>query len=194
MSGQPPYIYLAIGDNLVNLAFNQIQYLYDQDTYIVIPYGGDDLFETGCTVARLDERDVEHPIHSYDIRYPYCRTALRYNMADIRADPQIGQLVAQAPFVAIRIMLDGCDQSEIASVQSVVEPAQPQCAASIYPGYAATDLYAVVDIALAVLPLRLSFAITNTNGVVKRFWIGVRDSRKGMPSGAVVPPRPSGSA
>lgn len=193
MSGQPPYIYLAAGEALIDLGFDQLQYLYDATSLFIVPIGGYDLFEAGCAAALLSEPPSdEHGVRPYDIRYPYCRTALRYNMADIRGDPQIGQLVAQAPYVAIRIMLAGCDRSLPIRVEVNTQPQQAGCAAALYPGYDPTEFHAIIDTTIATLPLRLNFQVTNGNDVTKKFWIGVRDNRDGVPSGAVVPPRRSG--
>lgn len=190
MSGSAPYTYLTLDGHLIDLGFDQLQYLYDGSTAILVPIEGADLFEQGCVGALLDQSKAEHPTQSYDISYPYCRTAIRYNMDDIRADPQLGQLIPMAPIIVTRLMLVGCDTSLPVSVSFEVQPPQTkQCAAALYPGYDPTEFYAVIDSEAAELPLRLYFMITNGAGRAKQFWIGVRAARDGLASGAVVPTR-----
>src|SRR4249920_1928448 len=133
MSGTAPYTYLALGAFLTELGFNALQYVYDGVNQTVVTVGATDLFESGCVTARPQEAPATHPIGSYNIAYPYCRTALQYNMADLRGDPQLGQLVLQAPYLAIQLLLVGCDQSLPIAVTTNAQPAQQGCAATLYP-------------------------------------------------------------
>lgn len=193
MSGQPPYVYLMgnAAGSLVDVLPNSLLYLYSGDNPLVVLEGGD-FFETGCVFARTAQAEDVHPERSYDIRYPYCRTALTYNMADVRADPQIGQLIPQAPFLSIQLRLVGCDTSLPVSVHAEVQPTQVRCAVAVYPGYTPTDFVVVIDAGAATLPLRLYITVTNGNDVTKQFWIGVRATRGGPASGTVVPKRGNG--
>lgn len=190
MSGTAPYVYLEYGDSLAALGINSLLYLYDTTTMVILGDGGYDLFEPGCVTARPDEGDAIFPAHSYDINYPYCRIALSYNMSDTRGDPQVGQLIPQAPTIAIQLNLVGCDLSEPVSVAINTQPPQMGCVIDIFPGYAPTDFYVLVDAADAVLPLRMYFTVTNGAGRTKLFWIGVRAARNAPASGSVVPGRP----
>jgi len=190
MSGTPPYAYLETsGGNLVALGVNALQYVFDDLSFSVVIVEGQELFQPGCFTANfLDtSRSVEHPIGAYNISYPYCRTALQYNMADTRADPQIGQVILAAPFISIKIILVGCDQSAIKSVTTKIEPAQSDgCGLELYPGNVSTELFLIGELAALTLPARISFTITNVNNKQNSFWIGIRKSRSALPSGAVV--------
>jgi hypothetical protein len=189
MSGNFPYIYLALGPNLTSLGPSALQYLYSGAGVFTVTADDADLFEAGCVAVRPIESEFTTPIGTYDISYPYCRVALSYNMADVRGNPQIGQFVPQAPFFAILVRLVGCDQSLPISVSVDVQPAQTICVVSLYPGYSPTDFYTTVDVANAVFPMRLYFTVTNGSGTTRTFWIGIRDTRSGLISGAVVPNR-----
>ena len=187
MSGRAPYAYLEYGYAIASLGFSALEYLYDADSMTQIDLGYNDLFQGGCVAVRPAESDVLAPIGTYDVRYPYCRIALTYNMADVRGNPQVGQFVPQAPFFAIILRLIGCDKSSPVGVSVNAQPTQTNCVVSLYPGYSPTDFYVVVDAGRAVYPMRLYFTITNGSGITRTFWIGIRDRRDGLISGAVVP-------
>lgn len=187
MSGVAPYTYLTIdGETLCSTGTDGIIYLYDSTGQLIIAVGDVDLFEGACAAVLGDP--VTYPENAYDTNYPYCRTALRYNMADTRGNPQVGSFVPQAPYFAIKLMLDGCDRSSIVSVSSRIEPLQSgACVASLFPGNDPTVFFAVVDMTNAELPIRLYFTVTNGANIVRTFWIGIRDRRDGLITGAVVP-------
>lgn len=190
MSGVPPYVYLDIGTgDLTALGPDILQYLYDNFNLGMIIIEGIDFFEPGCFTAQFNDDTVasEHPLNSYNIRYPYCRTALQYNMSDGQADPQIGQIIIQAPILSIKLILVGCDTSPIISITSKLEPSVTKpCAVELYPGNTLNEIFLIAEAASLTLPARITFTATNSNGVQRTFWVGLRDSRSGKSSGAVI--------
>lgn len=192
MSGTPPYVLLAVGDDIVALGANALQYVYSGDAAVFD--GGYDFFDTACIAVVNAYGENDHPSGTYDVRYPYCRTALQYNMSDVRADPQIGQLIPQAPYLSIQLRLVGCDLSQPISVDVEVQPPQTNgCAIAVFPGYEPTDFLIILDSTTAILPLRMYLTVTNGAGRTKLFWIGVRSTRNSPASGSVVPARGGGA-
>jgi len=190
MSGHPPYTYAELlGGNLITLGGDTLLYFYDNNAQVVVTFEGVDLFEPGCITPRVGGGvPSDHPEGSFNIKYPYCRTALRYRMDDPRSNPQIGQLVAVAPIMSMKIILDGCDLRVPINVTAIkLDPPQSvgQCTISLYPGYTPTEFYIVAIPGELTLPVRFTFTLQN-GPVTKSFWIGIRDSRGGVPSGAVV--------
>lgn len=180
MSGLPPYTYLSLGNNLTALGSGALQYVADSEGSIIISNEGVDLFESGCISPVRP--DLSYPIGSYNISYPYCRTALQVNMGDTRADPQIGQLIVDLPYLAVKIIMVGCEKPGVTSLVTQFEPpAAGQCAAEIYPGNTSTEFYLIVSKQGIVLPARFTFTVNN----LRTFWVGFRDSRSGRPSGSL---------
>jgi hypothetical protein len=193
MSGTPPYIYYALGETGALQAAganpSALLYAYDAETTVIIDAGNTELFNPGCLMGQLQttEPELEHPVNSYNTNYPYCRTTIKYRMDDPRSNPQLAQLISAAPYLVIRLQLTGCSKSDIVSVISRLEPKQSQgCGAELYFGYDPTELYMLLSMSILSLPVRLTFTITTANGTKKEFWVGVRDGRTGVPSGAVV--------
>lgn len=191
MSGTPPYVFIALGDEgLIQAAGpNSLIYAYDADTIAFIDAGNTEMFNPGCLTAFFNPADAQqdHPEGSYNTSYPYCRTTIKYRVDDQRANPQIAQLISTAPFLQIRLELTGCDKSDIVSVVSRLEPQQSEgCGAELYFGYTPTELYLLLTMATLSLPARITFTITLKSGIKKEFWVGIRDSRSGLPSGAVI--------
>jgi hypothetical protein len=180
--------YLQLGpDALTELGFDQLQYLYDDNGAVLVLVDPTDLFQSGCVTGRpLSTVVTEHPVNSYDIVYPYCRTALTFRMDDPAVNPQLGQLIAMAPIISVRIALVGCDLTQPLSVtRSVLSPGPVDgCKASLFPGYVPTEFYLIVDTGALTLPARFNFTVTNGK-VVREFWIGLRESRDSKPSGAI---------
>jgi hypothetical protein len=176
-----PATLLAVGST-------RLLVLYDDNVADFIDIGNTEFFSGGCLTARyVEDAPNTHPENSYNVAYPYCRTTVRYRMDDSRSNPQLAQLVPQAPFLVIRIVLGGCEVSDIVSVVSRLEPQQViGCGAELYPGYSPTELYMVLTASLLTYPTRLTFTVTNKAKSVKEFWIGLRSARDGVPSGALV--------
>jgi len=174
---------------LRGLGPDALAYRYGAISLSIVVINGIDTFESGCLMAQPQNMVAtnDHPEGGYNISYPYCRTAIRYRMDDERANPQIAQVVALAPTVSIKIILDGCDPSDIISVSNTVAPPQTQqCGASLYPGYTKTQFFLVVEVAAITLPARFYFTLTNSKGVTRTFWIGIRSDPYGPASGTVV--------
>jgi hypothetical protein len=191
MSGIEPYVYIALGDEgLIQAAGpDSLIYAFDGETVIFIDAGNTEMFNPGCLNGFIKPTYpiADHPVGSYNTDYPYCRTTIKYRVDDKRSNPQIAQLISTAPFFIIRLELTGCDKSNIRSVVSRLEPQQSEgCGAELYTGFTPLELYLLLTMATLSLPARITFTITLATGIKKEFWVGIRDSRNGVPSGAVI--------
>lgn len=176
---------LAIGpDSLIALGDGTLQYLYDQT--LVLLLDGTDLFEQACVTIMPATEPPLFPFNAYQTNYPYCRVALQYRMDDPRASPMVGQLVAVAPTMSIKIMLKGCDRRQPISITyDLTQPVLTKsCSVAVYPGYTPEELILVVDTTQLTLPARFTFRATN-GAVEREFWVGLRGSRSGPASGSV---------
>lgn len=188
MSGTAPYVYCDLINGILSHDGSNLTYLYDATTFNVSVQEGVSFFEEGCLY--LQDKTIDpfaFPANSYNINYPYCRVGVEYRMDDPRSDPLIAQLVAMAPRMNLKLVLGGCDPARISIVRLTRLPAtMRRCAITLFPGNARNEYIVTMDFTLIELPCRLFFEATNTDGVVKKFTIAVRDNRSGVPSGAVL--------
>jgi hypothetical protein len=132
------------------------------------------------------------PTGSYNIDYPYTRTALRVRLTNQDPLQQMGQfcdLLWGTAYLAIVVRLFDVNDQEIkvAGIKANLKPVQ------LYPcagtGYAiAGELFGLVliDASQMVFPARAYLTITALNGQTCVGWIGLRASRSAAPSGSVV--------
>lgn len=166
-------------------------YAYDDNSYATRIVYGMDFAETACAIllAVTTLEAAEHPLNSYNIVYPYARTAVRVRMDDPKPEDQVAQLATVAPYLVIRIIL--CDYLGKKAVpkSAIITPSTDQiypCALEAYYNYKTQELYVLIDSAKVGVPARINFDITDTLDRRRQCWIGIRSTRDGLPSGAVV--------
>ena len=79
-----------------------------------------DFFEPTCAVVLPEQGTTgadEHPFGSYNISYPYCRTALRVTVDDIDPSPLLAQITGFARYLSARIVALVCGlETKLASL------------------------------------------------------------------------------
>jgi hypothetical protein len=183
--------YIDAIDNTLIGSDDTLLYAYDDSTFATRIVYGVDMAETACAVllASSDLDAAEHPLNSYNIVYPYARTAVKIRMDDTRPEEQVAQLSIVAPYLVIRLIL--CDYAGTKAIPSIVtvtdgpEQIYP-CVLETYYNYRAQEIYVLIESAKIGTPARIRFNITDTMGRNRACWIGIRAHRAGVPSGAVV--------
>lgn len=150
---------------------------------------GDD----GCVLVLTSDLigASEHPVGSYNVLYPYTRTAVRVWINDPKPLAQIAQLVSQTRYLIIQLRVVDDDEQPVAVAASKITVEPPQlypCAVELYDYFVSSASYPslVVDTNFISLPARINLTITDTLGRSRAGWIGLRETRVSAPSGSVI--------
>lgn len=182
--------YLSVPDSILS-GGDTLLYAYDDDMYPTRVVEGLDAAETNCTfLTSIAEADLrQHPVNSYNVLYPYARTAIKIKMDDPAPQEQLAQLVAVAPYIGVRIILTDTVSAKVrpAVVTASVGPQQLfSCALSVFFNYAVQELFAFLDTTLLTLPARLTLDVRDIKGRRRNGWIGLRAGRATAPSGTIL--------
>jgi hypothetical protein len=164
--------------------------LADNTEVTVRTIDGGDMSETNC-VLLADAGGVAslHPLHSWDITYPYARVAIKIRMDDLRPLDQLAQLVAVAPYLLIYLVLVDYRDMPIQPLSCVTSVEPPQlfpCSVVAYNAFGQPFMQLQIISAAVGLPARITLDITDVLGNHRVGWIGLRASRDGLPSGAML--------
>jgi hypothetical protein len=179
------------GPGIIAPGEGNLLHYYDGDTsqrYALIT--GVDFAELTCALLLLNNADAlrEHPVGAWNISYPYARTSLRIRMDDPKPDLQVAQLAVVQRYLFILVTAVDSDNLPVsASVTASIEPDQLYpCSADLYRYFTQGTMLLAVDANYVMLPARILFEITDLLGHQRRAWIGLRNDRAGVPSGAVL--------
>ena len=183
--------YLDIASNLVDLTNNTVAYIRNDDDFPVRVVDGLDAAEETCYMAlSTATADISaHPLNSYNTTYPYARTAIRIRIDDPKPEDQIAQLVAVAPFLIVRVIVEDFQGRKVrpATMKATVGPDQLYpCALVVFFNHFTFEPYILIDTTVVTKPARLTLAITDAIGRSRTGWLGLRDKRTGVPSGAIL--------
>ena len=78
----------------------------DDDGFPARTFVGTDFFDPNCAVVLPEQGTTgadEHPFGSYNITYPYCRTAIRVAVDDPDPNPLLAQVTSSSRYLSIRV-------------------------------------------------------------------------------------------
>lgn len=186
-------IYLALDNNITALPGALLIVGDDDDLPFRVVYPSDPPQENCAVLVPGDMAFFERaPVGSYNVYYPYTRTALRVRMTDQDPLQQMGQfcdLLWNTSYIAVSVRLFDVNDQEVKVAGIKVNLAPVQLYACAGTGYAiAGELCGLVliDARQMVFPARAYLTITAITGQVCVGWIGLRASRDAAPSGSVV--------
>jgi len=151
--------------------------LFDDPSNPYRIFGPVDLFEPNCFVLLPDHiADDEHPFNSYDLAYPYCRTAIRVRLDEMDPNPLLAELTALARFVSVRVLATICGlPASLASFQVVAQKPAALGPCSIIGLVHATTRqgFLVVDATKVRLPTQAAIRLVATSGETRTGWINI---------------------
>jgi hypothetical protein len=135
--------------------------LYPDDPghpYVVLP--ATELFEPSCFVLMPERLSgvEEHPFNSYDIAYPYCRTAIKVRVDDTDPDPLLAEVTIFSRYLSIRVIALVCDlEARLATFRVVsTQPAVAYpCTAVVVIQPGSGQGFLVVDGTKVTLPFQV---------------------------------------
>jgi hypothetical protein len=138
---------------------------------------GTDLFEPNCCVLIPDHvTDDEHPLNSYNVAYPYCRTGIRVRLDEMDANPLLAEVTAFSRFLTIRIVPMLCDANSMLTACVVVDvrpAALGPCAAVGIAHASSHNGFLFVDSSKLKLPAQIAVGLIGTGGEKRTGWINV---------------------
>jgi hypothetical protein len=188
------YIYLSVADNVLTAVPGGLLVVGTADDIPFRVAYPTDPPQLNCAVLLPSDMSLiaAVPVGSYNIEYPYTRTALRVRMTKQAPLQQMGQFCDvrwATTYIVIVVRLFDVNENElkISRLKSRVTPDQ------IYPctisSFAISgELFSVliIDASKIAFPARAYLEIVGPSGQTVEGWIGLRATRDSAPSGSVV--------
>jgi hypothetical protein len=137
-----------------------------------------ELFEPSCFVLMPEHLSGinEHPLNSYDISYPYCRTAVKVMVDAVDPNPLLAEVTSFSRYLSIRIIPLVCGLEArltgfrvLGTNPAIVAP----CAAVVVIQPMTGQGFLVIDGTKVLLPSQVLVEMITADGSRRLGWINV---------------------
>lgn len=136
-----------------------------------------ELFEPNCFVLIPERAGAdEHPLNSYDIAYPYCRTAVRVRLDDADPNPLLAQVTNFSRFLSLRLIADVCGRQvalALCRVRQVLPAQTTACVVTSIIQPSTKQGFLIVDGLHAIAPFQALLELVAMDGTTRQGWINV---------------------